>query len=50
MPYLDQEILDMRSYWFYKFFEDHFDCFKLSYKLTLDSDAGRLSGKWCEVK
>jgi hypothetical protein len=49
MPYFNQEMLGMRSYLFYKFFEDQFDCFKLSYKLTLDSDAGRLSGQWCEV-
>jgi hypothetical protein len=36
-------------YLFYKFFEDQFDCFKLSFKLTLDADAGRLSGQWYEV-
>jgi hypothetical protein len=49
LPYFDQEILEMRSYLFYKFFEDQFDCFKLTYKLTLDADAGMLSGQWYEV-
>jgi hypothetical protein len=42
-PDFDQEILDIRSYLFYKFFEDQLDCFKLIYKLTLDADAGKLS-------
>jgi hypothetical protein len=50
MLYFDQEILDMRSCVFSKFFEDQFDCFKLSYKFTLDADAGRLSGQLCEVQ
>jgi hypothetical protein len=34
---------------FYKFFEDQFDCFKLSHILILEADVRRLSEQWYKV-
>jgi hypothetical protein len=49
VPYFDQEILGIRSYLSSRFFEGQFDCFKVSFKLALDADGGRLSGQWYEI-
>jgi hypothetical protein len=49
ISYFDQEILDIKSYFFYKFFEDQSDCFKLNYNAASDADAARVSGQWHEV-
>jgi hypothetical protein len=49
LPYFDLEILEVRSYLFYRFFEDQFDCLKLTYKATAEADAGIVAGQWYEV-
>ena len=48
LPLFDTELLDMRSYLFYKCFEDHLECFKLSGRDNI-IEPGSVMGQWYEI-
>jgi hypothetical protein len=49
LPFFDQELLEGRSFLFFKFFEEHLDSLKLQIKSSFEADGGVMAGQWYEI-
>jgi hypothetical protein len=50
LPFFDLELLELRSFLFFKFFEDQLDCLKLTQKPSVEQDVGLILGQWYGVE